>query len=272
VGQQCVECVRAGRRKRRAAEQGTITPEAVRAAGRRPPAVTTTIIGLNVAVFVVTVVQARSVSQVQLAPLEHAMVLYPPAVAAGQWWRMLTSGFVHFGVTHIALNMISLWLVGKDLERIIGPARYIALYVLSLLGGSVAAYLFSFPHLHGHVQQWTSSGGASGAIFGVLGAVLVLVLRLKVNPRTVLLVIVANLVISFAIPNISWQAHVGGLLCGAVFAAAVLYAPRTHRHAAQWAAAAGLVALFVALFVLRDAQIGHVVCPSITSFACRGAA
>jgi membrane associated rhomboid family serine protease len=261
--------VHEGRRKRQAAERGTITPEAAQAASRRRPVVTLTIIAVNVAVFAVTVVQARSVSQIQLSPIEHAMVLYPPAVAAGQWWRMFTSGFVHFGVTHIALNMISLWLVGKDLERIIGPARYTALYVLSLLGGSVAAYLFTFPVLQGNHEAWAPSGGASGAIFGVLGAVLILVLRLKINPRMVILVIVANLVISFTIPNISWQAHVGGLISGAAFAAALLYAPRTRRRTTQLATAAGLLGVFVALFVLRDAQLGHVVCPSVTSFACR---
>jgi membrane associated rhomboid family serine protease len=271
VGYQCVDCVRAGRRAGTAAEQGTITPEAAQAGSRRRPVVTIVIIGLNVAFFVVTVVQARSAAQIQLSPLEHATVLYPPAVAAGQWWRMLTSGFVHFGVTHIALNMISLWLIGKDLERIIGPARYTALYVLSLLGGSVAAYLFTFPQLHGGTATWTSSGGASGAIFGVLGAVLILVLRLKINPRMVLLVIAANLVISFTIPNISWQAHIGGLISGAAFAAAVLYAPRTSRRAAQLGAAAGLLALFVGLFVLRDAQIGHVMCSSVTNLTCRPA-
>lgn len=226
------------------------------------------IIAVNVAFYAVTVVQAGSVSGNQAAPLEHAMVLFPPAVAAGQWWRMVTNGFVHFGLTHIALNMVSLWFVGKDLERIIGPARYASLYALSLLGGSVAAYLFTFAqHAHGGLG-YAQSGGASGAIFGVLGGVLILVLRLKLNPRTVILIIVANLVFDFAIPEISWQAHIGGLVTGALFTLAVLYAPGRYRRAAQLATAAGLLAVMVGLFLLRDAQLGAWMCPSPTVLHC----
>ena len=130
-------------------------------------------------------------------------------VADGAWWRLVTSGFLHFGVFHIALNMWVLWNVGPPLERALGRARYVALYFAALLGGSAGAMLVS-PNALG--------AGASGAIFGLFGAFAAAMHRQGVNPfRTSIgTTLMLNLGITFLIPGISIGAHIGGMIAGAI--------------------------------------------------------
>ncbi|MGH3493239.1 MAG: rhomboid family intramembrane serine protease [Sciscionella sp.] len=250
-----MDCVRQGRRTTRGATTVAGAP-----AVDRKPWVTYTIIALNVAVYLVTVVLTRSIMNNGSAVLERNWELFPPAVAAGQWWRLVTSGFVHFGLIHIGVNMASLWFIGRDLERFLGPLRYSVLYALSLLGGSAGAYLLTFAIQTPSGLEYAASGGASGAIFGVFGGILILVLRLKINPRQVIILLVVNLVFSFSVPHISWQAHIGGLITGALFAAAVVYAPAARRRMLQSGAAIVLLLVVLGLFALRDAQLGPTVC------------
>ena len=127
--------------------------------------------------------------------------------AYDEYYRLLTSAFLHDGPTHILFNMWALYVIGPALERWLGRTRFVALYLLSALGGSVLVYLLTpinVPTL-----------GASGAIFGLFGATLVLSRKLNFDMRWIVGLIVINLVITFVVPSISWQGHVGGLLTGA---------------------------------------------------------
>jgi membrane associated rhomboid family serine protease len=171
------------------------------------------LIALNVAVYLITAVQAGSVSGNSDAPLFASWVLVSGLV--GQWWRLFTSGFLHIGPIHLAVNMFSLWVIGKDFERVLGRLRFLGIYLLSMIGGSVAAYLFTAP--------FTYTAGASGAVFGLMGGFTVLLHRLKLSLRPALIVIAANLVFSVSVPGISLSAHVGGLITGTVLTALLLY-------------------------------------------------
>lgn len=212
VGAQCVDCVGAGARTVRRAPAAF----GARRAGR--PLVVPVLVALNVLVFAVTAVQAGSILDNAASPLFDAWALVPAAVADGEWWRVVTGGFLHIGPLHIALNMYALWVLGRDLELVLGRARFVALYGLSLLGGSAAVMLFSNPD--------TPVAGASGAIFGLMSGLLLVLLRLKRPVGQVIAVIVLNLVISRLVPNLSIAGHVGGLVTGALVTALLVYGPR----------------------------------------------
>lgn len=133
-----------------------------------------------------------------------------PVYFDGQWYRLITSMFLHVNIIHIGMNMLSLYWVGRAVEPALGRWRYLGLYLVAGFGGSVACYLF--------VQPYVASLGASGAIFGLLGAYFMLARRARVDTSGILVIIGINLVYSFAVPGISWQAHVGGLVTGGVLA------------------------------------------------------
>src|SRR5207344_2666234 len=111
------------------------------------------------------------------------------------WWRLVTAGFLHFGPLHIGFNMYALWVLGRDLELVLGRAQFLALYAVSLLGGSTAVVLFSEPDV--------PVAGASGAVFGLMSGLLLVLLRLRRAYGQVVAVIVLNLVISRIVPGIS---------------------------------------------------------------------
>jgi len=166
---------------------------------------------VNVAIYAVTAAQAAG-AEVASAPLFQAWSLYPPAIAGGQWWRLITAGFLHFGPLHIGFNMLALWVIGKDFERVLGRARFLAVYLVGLLGGSASAFVFGVPG--------AQVAGASGAVFGLMGGLAVLLRRLRLPPGPAVSMIVINLVISFVVPGISVLGHLGGLVVGALATAA----------------------------------------------------
>jgi len=180
------------------------------------------------------------------------------AVASGDWYRLISSAFLHeplntgFGFLHIGFNMWALYVVGPPLERMLGPVRFLGVYFVSALGGSVLYYLLV-------PLNAPAAIGASGAIFGLFGAWFVLSRRLRINASMVVGLIVINLVISFIVPGIAWQDHIGGLICGAALTAAYVYAPRANRTLIQLVATIGLVALLILGVVLRDEQLVHTV-------------
>jgi membrane associated rhomboid family serine protease len=133
------------------------------------------------------------------------------------------------------------------LEQHLGRLRYAGLYLLSALGGSVAVYLLSDPR--------TATLGASGAIFGLFGATAVAYKRFNLDMRWLIGLIAINLVLTFSIPNISWQGHLGGLITGAVVAAAYIYAPRDRRSLVQGTATVGLLVLFAFMIVMRTTAL-----------------
>lgn len=241
VGQQCVECIREGHRG---------TRRATAPFGGRPTggaAVTWVLIALNVAFYIAEWISLRVVSDLELAGAP---------VAHGEWYRLLTAAFLHeprlygLGPAHIIFNMWALYVVGPPLERMLGHLRFLGVYLLSALGGSALFILLNPPS--------APSLGASGAIFGLFGAWFVVARRLRVGARGVVFLIVINLAITFALPNIAWQAHIGGLVTGGLLTAAYVYAPRRQRALVQAGATLATVAVIAAIVLLRDSQLGAV--------------
>jgi len=173
------------------------------ASGNAP--VTMTLIALNVAVYLVTVVQGHGLSNPG-GSLYLRWILYGPLVAHGGWYRLVTSMFLHGFLLHIVFNMVALWFIGRPVEQYLGRARYIGLYFVSGLAGSAGALLQA---------PLAPTVGASGAIFGILGAMMII--EWQITGRLAgqaMTWIVINLVISFSFSGISWGGHVGGLIGG----------------------------------------------------------
>lgn len=254
VGQHCIDCVAREAANVRVGTMAPVVAEEV----PRPPVVTYSLIAVNVVLFALCMWQGGGA--VGTSPLMEWGVLstgfgpgYLPEVDF-EYWRLVTSGFLHWSVPHIALNMISLYIIGRDLERLFGPMRYIVIYLASLLGGSAAVLLLQ----HGVV----ATAGASGAIYGLMGALLIVVLRLKLPATSVLVVIGLNVVMSLSIPGISVWAHLGGLLFGALSALAVLWLPSAVLPAEQRTAArvsrVGWNAVIVLVVIAAGIGIGLV--------------
>jgi len=245
VGQHCVDCVAQDQRTTRA----PVTISGARP-GRRP-VVVQTLIAVNVLIFAITAYQARGVMDLEPSSLFRNWALFPIATRNGYWWQLVTAGFLHVNPIHILMNMFALWVIGRDMERILGPARFTAVYLVGLLGGSVSVLLF------GQVDSQTV--GASGAVFALMGGLLVLVYRLKVNPGQVIGMIAINLVISVAIPGISLLGHVGGLVSGALLTAALIFLPARlpaqRRRLWQVGAVVVLVVVMLGLVLVRFTQI-----------------
>jgi membrane associated rhomboid family serine protease len=238
VGHQCTECVGAGAKTVRQPR----TSFGGREYGQRP-VVTYALIAVNVLMFVLDTV---------LPTMQSELVLRAPAVADGDWYRLLTSAFMHYGPAHLLLNMWALYVVGPPLEKWLGRLRFTSLYLLSALGGSVLVYLLA------PFEAWTA--GASGAVFGLFGASFVVGKRLNLDVRWVVGLIAINLAFTFVIPlmggqNISWQGHVGGLVTGAVVAAAYVYAPRERRTLFQVSTTVAILAVFVLLIWWRTTEL-----------------
>ncbi|WP_030800297.1 rhomboid family intramembrane serine protease, partial [Streptomyces sp. NRRL F-3273] len=169
-------------------------------------------------------------------------------VAEGQWYRLVTSTFLHQEVWHIAFNMLGLWWLGGPLEAALGRARYLALYLLSGLAGSALTYLIADP------AQGTL--GASGSVFGLLGATAVLMRRMNYDMRPVIALLVVNLIFTFnPWGGIAWQAHVGGLIAGALIAIAMVHPPRERRKLVQYGACALVFVAVLAVVLVRTAAL-----------------
>jgi membrane associated rhomboid family serine protease len=245
VGYQCVDCVQAGAQTVR--EPRTVA--GARVSRSRRLVVVPALVVVNVAAFVLTAVQAGSIVDNERSTAFVDGALMPALVSAGEWWRLVTSGFLHlgnyggYGPVHLLFNMFALWMIGKDLEVALGRVRFLVVYLLALLGGSTAVMLFGNP---GGIVA-----GASGAVYGLFGGIAVVVFKAKLNPGPVLTLIGINIFLSVALPGISLLGHVGGLLAGALAAAAMVYAPARIRTQVQVAAC---VALIVALLAAVTVQ------------------
>jgi membrane associated rhomboid family serine protease len=169
--------------------------------------VSMTLIGLNVLVYLAQLAQGAPVTA-NAGSIYVNGVLYGPAVADGDWWRLLTAAFLHYGPFHLAMNMLVLYLFGPPLEAVLGPPRFLLLYVASGLAGSAGALLMNPEAL---------TVGASGAIYGLFGAMLVLERQgTYVFGGSVIPLLVINLAITFLIPGVSIGGHLGGLIGGAL--------------------------------------------------------
>jgi membrane associated rhomboid family serine protease len=236
VGSHCFECVKEAAPPRRERVRRGLS-------GARLP-VTKAIIAMNVIVYLASIGRTGSMD-VNVGQIEWA-VLFGPAVADGEWWRLVTSGFVHFDLLHILFNMLILYQVGLVLEPGTGPTRFASLYGASLLAGSFGALILS-PDAY--------TGGASGAVFGVAAAATVALFRQGVGfwqtgfgP-----LLVVNVVLSFVLPNISVGGHLGGLVGGALVAEGMLQARRRQQVWLGYVAALAVAAVSVvgSLLVVR---------------------
>ncbi|MFJ4439700.1 rhomboid family intramembrane serine protease [Streptomyces sp. NPDC088923] len=214
-----------------------------------PRLVTKILIALNLAVFVLVKAAPDSVRLLNDLVMVGRFPTYPEpiGVAEGEWYRLLTATFLHEEVWHIGLNMLSLWMLGGPIEALLGRARFLTLYLLAGVGGSVASFLFASP--------LAASLGASGAIFGLFGATGILVLRVRADFRPFLALLVINLIITFGWSNIAWQAHIGGLVVGTLVTAGLVYAPRGHRALVQWGTCALVLAGLVVCVLARTAAL-----------------
>jgi membrane associated rhomboid family serine protease len=171
-----------------------------------------------------------------------------PGVADGAYWQVVTSGFTHVAIFHIAFNMFALWVIGPQLELALGRLRFLSLYLLSLLAGS-AVVLWAAP-------QFQLTLGASGAIYGLFGALLLVAHKVGGDIRQLWVLIGINVFLTFALPNISWQGHLGGFVGGVLVAGVLVYAPRgPHRTTFQVGGLVAIGALTVLAIIARTAAL-----------------
>lgn len=263
VGYQCPACVRAGHQGMR---------EARTVFGARPisvPVLTYVLIVLNVLAYLLelarptTVFRFDNLGQGVLGPDGRAYLVegsgalppgfHPAGVAHGEWWRLLTSAFLHqppgqgFGVLHIALNMYSLWLFGRVMEVQLGRLRFLTLYLVSAVGGSVLGYLIS---------PTEAALGASGAIFGLVSAYFLMTRRMHSDPLGGGRQLIGSVIWLVASAGVtSWQGHLGGLIAGLLLGTAFVFAPRRGRAVLQAAAVLAVAALLVAAVLTQTATL-----------------
>ncbi|WP_420034517.1 rhomboid family intramembrane serine protease [Streptomyces sp. cg28] len=250
VGFQCPECVRSGSGTGHAASASQPRTIAGGTIASDPRLVTKVLIGLCLLAFVFQLAVGDSFDErfelFGRAPTSDYGAW--EGVAEGQWYRLVTSMFLHVGYVHIAFNMLSLWWIGGPLEAALGRARYIALYFVSGLAGSALTYLLTAPN--------QATLGASGAIFGLFGATGVLMRRLNYDLRPVIALLVINLIFTFNPAfNIAWQAHIGGLVAGLAVGYAMVHAPREHRSLIQYGTCAVVLLAVIVTVVVRTAQL-----------------
>jgi membrane associated rhomboid family serine protease len=247
VGFQCPVCVAEGNKGVRTARTtlgGRVSADAT--------LVTRVLVGATVLVFLGQYVGGAAVTDrfalvgLRLAPGLGGDGLV--GVADGDYYRLLTAAFLHGGVLHLLLNMYGLWLLGGVLEPALGRGRFLLLYVVSAVAGSAASYAFNPPPQY--------SVGASGAIFGLFGAMVLVGRRLNVNISALLVVLGINLAYGFLAVGIDWRAHLGGLAAGVVLGAAYAYAPRRVRAPVQVAAVVVVLVLVGLAVAARTAALG----------------
>ncbi|MET8548538.1 rhomboid family intramembrane serine protease [Micromonospora zamorensis] len=262
VGHQCPECVNEGRRSVRPAR----TAFGGGTAGRHGY-VTKTLIAVNALLLLLSIASARGGDAAMggsgfgglmggSTPLTEWGAVLGRAylsdytlggIAEGQWYRLVTAMFLHYGVLHLLLNMWALWVLGRSLEANLGRVRFAALYLIAGLGGNVAAYLFSSPR--------AATVGASTAVFGLFAALIIIERKLGRDISRIIPILVINLVFTLAVPGISIPGHLGGLVVGALMALVLAYAPRGRRTLVQVAGGAIILVVLLALVLFRTAQL-----------------
>ena len=245
VGIQCIDCVREGQKSMRTAR----TQFGARVTQGRP-VVTQTIIVISVAVWLV---------QKASPAFTAALDFYPPAVRS-EPWRFLTSAFEHDATSplplHILFNMYALWIVGQYLEPLLGRLRFAILYLVSAVGGSVGLLLLATPSTQPDSSWNTAALGASGAVFGMFLALLLLNRHLGRSSAGIAVIILINFAYGFIASNVAWQAHLGGAITGAACAGILIVTARPDRRRWQIPLLALLPVLLIALAVLKLAPLG----------------
>ncbi|WP_335989378.1 rhomboid family intramembrane serine protease [Glycomyces sp. MUSA5-2] len=261
VGFQCPDCVAEGRRTMRKTRSSFGGGSRAGAAGTA----TKILIGANVAVFILAIIAGGSLAAVTTSTMTPLHMLgaeigyvpgyntdvpvalfgstfTAPVVAAGGYYRMITAMFLHFGAIHLLFNMVVLWMLGRILERDLGPARFTAAYFLSGLAGSVAVYLFSYD---------TFTAGASGAVYGLFGLLIMVNRKLRRDNQGIYVLLGLNLVLTIFM-GFSLAGHVGGLIGGLICGAILTFTPRERRQL-HWV---GFALFLIALAAVTFFQTG----------------
>jgi membrane associated rhomboid family serine protease len=237
VGHHCPTCVKEENR-------GVPQPRQVRwmqPGQTRLTPVVTALIAVNVIIFLIT--SSRPDVEVRYAQI-------PARIASGEYYRLITAAFLHANFFHILFNMVALLILGPPIETAIGRVRFLALYLLAALGGSVCSYLFSPVNVAGV--------GASGAIFGLFGAYFAIARARRAETGGIVALIAINLVFSFIDSAIDWRAHVGGLITGFTIGAMLALAerrPPAQRRAIEVATFTAVTAVLLGLIHLRTDQL-----------------
>jgi membrane associated rhomboid family serine protease len=229
VGMRCPECARQKTKVKTAATMFNVVPR-----------VTYALIALNAVAFVAQMVTgAGGGAAARSGDVYVQGVLFGPLVADGEWWRLLTAGFLHSGPFHILLNMVALYFLGQLIEPALGPVRFAALYFASVFAGSAGALL---------LQPEAATIGASGGVFGLLGAAFVIMRDRGIDPMQSGIgpILILNLVITFAIPGISIGGHLGGLAGGVLAAFVILAADRRRTPVLAVAGCVGIAVVAIA--------------------------
>lgn len=238
VGFQCPTCIAEGAKTIR--QPKNLAGGAI---SGRAGSVSLVLIGINVAAYVLQVATGDRQSDIyQQGALQGYVVALD-----GDYWRLLTSAFLHASVLHLLFNMYALYLFGPFVERAIGSVRFTAAYLTAAIVGSAFVYLLTDPA--------TVTIGASGAVFGLFGMALMLLLKAKQDVTTLLVLLAINAFISVAGSNISWQGHLGGFVAGVVVGAAIAYAPRDRKQLVQGVTFAGLWIAAIVAIVLRSSHL-----------------
>ncbi len=249
VGFQCPSCVAEGRKSVRQAKTaygGVISAN--------PGATSLTLIGINVLVWIAVMASGYRDSLLTSWLGQHAasfcidgdrtfitsrvacdaglQATWVPGLDDGAWWQVLTGSFTHVEPWHILMNMFALWSLGPVVERVLGRARFLALYVVACLGDAFAVYALG--------GDYTTTVGASGAIFGLLAASLVVAWKIGADLSVFRTSLILAVVISI-VPGVSWQGHLGGFVAGGLAAGVLVLAPRERRTLVQ-VAGLGLIA------------------------------
>ncbi|HEY9370278.1 rhomboid family intramembrane serine protease [Streptomyces sp.] len=249
VGFQCPDCVRNGSGTGHAAganQPRTIAGGRVAADGRF---VTKILIAINLGLFIAVLVAGdRLVDELSLIGYAFSPQLGEVVgVADGEWYRLLTSTVLHQEIPHFVFNMLGLWFIGGMVEPELGRRRFALLCLVSGLSGSTLAYLVAAPN--------QPSLGASGIVFGLIGAFAVLARRRRYDMRPVALFVGLALLLTFTREGISWEAHVGGLVGGALVTLVLVHAPRERRRLVQAAGCVLILALDLGIVLARSASL-----------------
>ncbi len=253
VGFQCPQCLREGTKSTRQARTvygGTRVED--------PRITSFVLIAINAMVWLA--IQAtggagsRLVDALALLPasaqrqLGNGSSTLVQGAADGAYWQLLTSQFTHVALLHIGFNMLALYFLGPVLESVLGRWRFLTVYLVSGMAGSAAVMVLSAPN--------SQTVGASGAIFGLMGALGVVALQGRGQAQPIIFWIGLNLVLTFTVGGISWQGHIGGLLGGVAIGAAMVFAPRERRALVQWGVSGLVLAVSLALIIVRVLTLG----------------
>ena len=263
VGFQCPECTKEGARQMR---QGLLPYGGY--PSRDPRLTSIVLIVINTAIWLLSGVSSLG-DRLALAPRGVCLAANDPSsyypgllkaacvaggdnwvdgVASGAWWQVVTSVFTHLTFIHLAVNMVSLFVIGPILERVLGRVRFLIVYGIAGLAGSATVMWLTSPE--------ASTVGASGALFGLMGAILLLSYKAKGNYRQVLIILGANIAFTlFYVGTISWQGHFGGLVGGLIAGWIIAYAPRERRTQIQLYALSALTIVILAAIVARAVML-----------------